>query len=158
MLRSSIEKSLRGSDIELVKLREGEKLFWYKDSLGKWTGGVGHLRRKGDPDTFGQYESTQWLLSDILGARKATDKQFAKLPFQTQALYDALVSCNFQFGNDFDTDFPDSFGKLVKGDLPGAIKGFQATLWARQTPTRVKDLVEAIRHTQDCLTQYQAYV
>jgi GH24 family phage-related lysozyme (muramidase) len=158
LLRSSIEKSLRGSDIELVRLREGEKLYWYKDSLGKWTGGVGHLRKKGDPDSFGQYESTQWLLNDILGARKAADKQFAKLPFQTQALYDALVSCNFQFGNDFDKDFPDSFGKLVKGDYPGAAKGFQATLWARQTPTRVKDLVEAIRHTINCYTQYQAYV
>lgn len=158
MLRSSIEKSLRGSDIELVKLREGEKLYWYRDSLGKWTGGVGHLRKKGDPDTFGQYESNQWLLQDITGARRAADKQFAKLPYQTKALYDVLVSANFQFGNDFDTDFPTSFGFLVKGDYPAAIKGFQATLWARQTPTRVKDLVEAIRHTIDCQTQYSAYV
>lgn len=156
MLRFSIEKSLKGSDIELVKLREGEKLFWYKDSLGKWTGGVGHLRRKEDPETFGQYESNVWLMKDILGARKATDKQFAKLPYQTQALYDALVSCNFQFGNDFDTDFPGSFGLLVKGDYPAAAKGFQNTLWARQTPTRVRDLVEAIRHTIDCATQYQS--
>lgn len=156
MLRFSIEKSLKGSDIELVRLREGEKLHWYKDSLGKWTGGVGHLRKKGDPDTFGQQESTAWLLNDISGARKAADKQFAKLPYQTQALYDALVSCNFQFGNDFDTDFPGSFGLLVKGDYAAAAKGFQNTLWARQTPTRVKDLVEAIRHTQDCATQYQS--
>lgn len=156
MLRFSIEKSLKGSDIELVKLREGEVLHWYKDSLGKDTGGVGHLRKKGDPNTFGQYESTQWLLNDILSARRATDKQFSKLPYQTQALYDALVSCNFQFGNDFDKDFPDSFGLLVKGDYSAAIKGFQNTLWARQTPTRVKDLVEAIRHTIDCFTQYKS--
>lgn len=154
MLRSSIEKSLRGSDIELVRLREGEKLYWYKDSLGKWTGGVGHLRKKGDPDSFGQYESAQWLLNDILGARKATDKQFAKLPYQTQALYDALVSCNFQFGNDFDKDFPTSFGHLVNGDYELAIQGFRGTLWARQTPTRVKDLVEAIQHTNLCARQY----
>lgn len=157
MLRSSIEKSLKGSDIELVRLREGEVLRWYRDSLGKWTGGVGHLKRKGDPETFGQYESTQWLLTDILGARRATDKQFAKLPYQTQALYDALVSCNFQFGNDFDKDFPGSFGLLLKGDYPAAIKGFQGTLWAKQTPTRVKDLVAAIQHTIDCYTQYQTY-
>lgn len=156
MLRSSIIKSLRGSDIELVRLREGEKLFWYKDSLGKWTGGVGHLKRKGDPETFGQYESTQWLLTDILGARRAADKQFKKLPYQTQALYDALVSCNFQFGNDFDTDFPGSFGLLVKGDYSAAIKGFQNTLWARQTPVRVADLVEAIKHTITCSRQYLA--
>lgn len=157
MLRFSIEKSLKGSDIELVKLREGEKLHWYKDSLGKWTGGVGHLRKKGDPDVFGQYESNQWLLQDILGARRATDKQFAKLPYQTQALYDALVSCNFQFGNDFDKDFPESFGHLVKGSYHAAAKGFQGTLWAKQTPIRVADLVAAIRHTVDCQTQYQSY-
>lgn len=157
MLRSSIEKSLRGSDIELVKVREGEVLHWYKDSLGKETGGVGHLRKKGDPDTFGQYQSIQWLLNDILGSRKAASKQLSKLPYQTQALYDALVSCNFQFGNDFDTDFPGSWGLLVKGDYPSAIKGFQGTLWARQTPQRVKDLVEALKHTIDCYTQYQSY-
>lgn len=157
MLRSSIEKSLRGSDIELVKLREGSKLFWYKDSVGKLTGGVGHLKQKGDPETFGQYEVNAWLMRDILGARKATDKMFAKLPYQTQALYDVLVSCNFQFGNDFDTDFPGSWGLLVKGDYPGAIQGFLGTLWARQTPQRVKDLVEAIKHTIDCLTQYRSY-
>ena len=155
MLLSSINKSLRGSDIELVKLREGEKLYWYKDSLGKWTGGVGHLRRKEDPDTFGQYESTQWLLRDILGARKATDKQFAKLPFQTQALYDALVSCNYQFGNDFDKDFPASFQLLVDGYYTKAITAFKQTLWAKQTPTRVKDLTEALQHTIDCWNQYK---
>jgi GH24 family phage-related lysozyme (muramidase) len=157
LLRFSIEKSLKGSDIELVKLREGEVLHWYKDSLGKETGGVGHLRRKEDPAIFGQYESTAWLLRDILGARKAADKQFAKLPYQTQALYDVLVSCNFQFGNDFDKDFPESFGHLVKGNYSAAIRGFLGTLWARQTPTRVQDLVMAIRHTIECQTQYQSY-
>lgn len=155
LLLSSVQRSLWPSDIELVKLREGCKLYWYNDSLGKKTGGYGHLFRKGDPAAFDQEIANRWLLTDITGARKAADRQFAKLPYQTQALYDVLVSCNFQFGNDFDTDFPGSFGLLVEGKYEEAIVGFKKTLWARQTPTRVKDLVQAIEHTLKCARQYK---
>lgn len=138
----------------MVKLREGLRLYWYKDSLGKPTGGYGHLRLKGDPETFGQAEADAWLEKDLGGARKAATKQLAKCKYQTQMLYDVLVSCNYQFGNDFDTDFPNSFGYIASGEFDKAIAGFLQTLWYKQTPTRVKDLVEAIKHTQACARQY----
>lgn len=156
MLASSIKASLKGSDIELVKLREGLKLHWYNDSLGKPTGGYGHLRKKGDPDVFTQADADRWLITDITGARRAAEKQFKRLPFQTQALYDALVSCNYQFGNDFDTDFPQSFKLLEDGYYTRAIAAFKTTLWNKQTPTRVKDLIEALQHTINCWTQYKS--
>lgn len=135
-------------------MREGIKLFWYKDTLGYLTGGYGHKKLKTDPQTFGQYEADLWLEKDINGARKAALKQLNKCKYQTQMLYDVLVSCNFQFGNDFDTDFPNSFAYLAAGEFDKAISGFLKTKWYQQTPTRVKDLVEAIKHTQLCARQY----
>lgn len=141
-----------------MKKREGEKLYWYRDSLGKWTGGVGHLRKKGDPDFFDQSISDAWLEVDLGGARKAAQKQFSQLPFQTQALYEALVSCNFQFGNDFDKDFPQTWELLKNGYYTRAIAAYKQTLWNRQTPTRVNDLVEALQHTINCWNQYKELV
>lgn len=152
----SIRKSRFGSDIELVKRREGIKLYWYRDSLGYLTGGYGHLKRKGDPEVFVQADADKWLETDIGGARKAATKQFARLPYQTQSLYDVLVSCNYQFGNDFDTDFPNSFQLIVDGKYDEAVVAFQRTLWYRQTPTRVKDLQEALKDAIQLARQYHS--
>lgn len=130
-------------------------LHWYPDSLGKKTGGYGHLWRKGDPENFDQNVAEKWLENDLAGARKAAQKQFARLPFQTQALYEALVSVNYQFGNDFDTDFPNTFKLLEGGYYTKAVGEIKKSLWNRQTPTRVKDFIEAIEHTVKCWNQYK---
>ena len=141
-----------------MKKREGLKLHWYKDSLGKKTGGYGHLYKKGDPESFDMDIASKWLESDIGGARKAAQKQFDKLPFQTQALLEALVSVNYQFGNDFDTDFPNTFKLLEGGYYTKAKTEIQKSLWNKQTPTRVKDLIEALDHTIRCWNQYKEIV
>lgn len=138
-----------------MKKREGLKLHWYNDSLGKKTGGYGHLYRKGDPVSFDKALAEEWLEKDIGGARKAAQKQFDRLPFQTQALYEALVSVNYQFGNDFDTDFPNTFKLLEGGYYTKAVQEIKKSLWNKQTPTRVKDFVEAIEHTVKCWNQYK---
>lgn len=138
-----------------MKKRESCVLRWYLDSLGKKTGGWGHLYRKGDPISITQDIADNWLETDISGARKAAQKQFDKLPFQSRALYDALVSVNYQFGNDFDTDFPNTFKLLERGYYTKAIGEIKKSLWNKQTPTRVKDLIEALEHTIKCWNQYK---
>jgi len=154
-LAYSIRKHTHGSDSALVKKREGEVLRWYLDSLGKKTGGVGHLWRKGDPESIDQKVSAEWLEKDLAGARKAAQKQFNQLPFQTQDLYDVLVSVNFQFGNDFDTDFPATWEMLKNGYYSKAADALQATKWNQQTPVRVKDFQNAIRDAAMLYKQYR---
>lgn len=158
MLKLSILRSFHGSDVELVKKRENCVLHWYPDSLGKTTGGWGHLKRKGDPAAITQDIADAWLEVDLAGARRAAQKQFARLPFQSQALYEALVSVNYQFGNDFDTDFPNTFKLLEGGYYTKAVQEIKKSLWNRQTPTRVKDFIEAIEHTVKCYNQYKEIV
>lgn len=135
------------NDITLVKRREGLVLHWYLDSLGKKTGGYGHLYRKGDPDSFDQTQANTWLEGDIGAARTAAQKQFDQLPYQTQSLLDVLVSVNFQLGTSWFKTFKKTWAYMIAGDYPKAAAEAQDSDWFRQTPVRVKDLQQALQET-----------
>lgn len=156
-LRSSILASPWGSDAALVKLREGLVLKWYKDSEGYWTGGYGHLQRKGeDKLTVTQGLADKWLEEDLTAARKGATFQVSKLPFYTQHLYDVLVSVNFQLGTAWYKDFKNTWALMLEGDFYRAAANAKLSLWARQTPVRVRDFELALRQTQDLYDQYRA--
>lgn len=154
-LQYSIRKPYKVSDIELVKLREGLRLYWYKDSLGKPTGGYGHLRLKGDPDHFDQDQANTWLLSDITTSRRAADKQFDQLPIQTQALYDVLVSVNFQLGGSWYKEHKKTWALMVQGRYEEAAAEAWNSDWRRQTPVRVKDLQTVLVAAGKLARQYE---
>lgn len=128
----------------MVQLREGLVLHWYPDSLGKKTGGYGHLYRKGDPDTFDQNQAEVWLEADLGKSRQAAQKQFDQLPIQTQSLLDVLVSVNFQLGTEWFKIHKKTWAKMLSGDYMGASAEAQNSAWFNQTPTRVKDLQKAL--------------
>lgn len=141
---------------ELLKLREGVVYKVYKDSLGKLTAGIGHLLtpaelkqyKLGDKVSVEQVD--KWFDEDVQRFLKLTAKQLDEIGIVEGFTYfsTVLVSVNYQLGN-FSSVFPQTWGKLVKGDYEGAIKGVQSSLWAKQTPVRVKDFVEAIEKLRD---------
>lgn len=155
MLNSSITRSKVGSDVELVKRREGLRLHWYLCSQGKKTGGYGHLYRKGDPDRFGQEQADAWLEADLKTARAAATKQFNQLPLQTQTLYDTLVSVNFQLGTGWYREHKKTWAHLIAGRYPEAAAEAQSSKWYQQTPVRVKDLQTALRDAHDLSRAYE---
>lgn len=154
LLRASILRSLWGSDKELVKLREGLRLFWYKDSLGFPTGGYGHLRLKADPEKFTQEDAERWLDQDIQKARTAAQKQFDQLPYQTQTLFDALVSVNFQLGTGWYKEHVKTWAAMKEGEYQVAAAEAQRSNWYKQTPVRVKDLQMALQEAFLLARQY----
>ena len=93
---------------------------------------------------FTKDDAERWLEIDSGAARKSALKLFNQLPLQTQSLMDVLVSCQYQFGNDFDTDFPKTFALMKQGDYMEACKEAEKSLWFKQTPARVKDLQKAL--------------
>lgn len=153
-MKASILRSLWGSDLALVKLREGLRLFWYNDSLGFPTGGYGHLRRKGDPEKFDQVQAEKWLEEDIQKARTAAQKQFDQLPYQTQTLLDALVSVNFQLGTGWYKEHKKTWAAMVAGEYQVAAAEAQRSSWYKQTPVRVKDLQMALQEAFLLARQY----
>lgn len=147
------------SDIELVKLREGLVLNWYKDSLGKWTGGYGHLRKAGEENIkIDQKVADAWLKSDIKEARDAASSQMDQLPFETQHLFDVLVSVNFQLGIAWYKKFPKTWNLLKEGLYDKAAIEVQNSLWYKQTPVRVKDFQVALREAQCLFDLYKRHV
>lgn len=131
-------------------------LHWYLDSLGKKTGGYGHLYRKGDPDSITQKVAEDWLLEDITSARKAATKQLAQLPIQTPSLRDVLVSVCFQLGNAWNLEHKKTWKLMLEGDYMKAVKEAENSTWFRQTPTRVKDLQKALSEAFLLARQYES--
>ena len=125
-------------------MREGLRLHWYPDSLGKKTGGYGHLWRKGDPLMITQEVADTWLDKDITSARNAAMKLFLQLPYQTQSLLDALVSVCFQLGNAWNLEHKKTWKWMLSGDYMKAVKEAENSDWFRQTPVRVRDFQKAL--------------
>lgn len=131
--------------IGLVKRREGLVLKWYTDSLGKWTGGYGHLQRPQDRGiTITQAVADQWLKEDIQIALSAAQKQSSELPFVTPELFDVLVSVNFQLGTGWINTFKNTWALLKAGQYDKAAAESENSLWAKQTPVRVRDFQRAL--------------
>lgn len=125
-------------------MREGLILKWYKDSLGKLTGGYGHLQKPGEEKlVVTQALADKWFEEDIASAERAAEDQAKKLPFVTQELKDALVSVNFQLGIKWYEKFPRTWSYLVAGDYEKAAWESEDSLWAKQTPVRVRDFQRA---------------
>lgn len=131
--------------IELVKKREGLELKWYKDSLGKTTGGYGHLQLPHEVGTVVTKElAEKWLAQDMQVAMKAARLQATKLPFSSQEFEDVLVSVNFQLGTGWTEKFPKTWGLMLSGKYEEAAWEVENSLWAKQTPVRVRDLQRAL--------------
>lgn len=138
-----------------MKRREGLVLHWYKDTLDKWTGGYGHLRLKADPERFDKAQADAWLIIDITSSRRAADKQFDQLPYQTQNLYDVLVSVNYQLGTAWWKEHKKTWAYMLAGEYERAAAEAWDSNWRKQTPVRVKDLQAALREAGALARQYE---
>lgn len=140
-----------------MKVREGLVLRWYKDSLGKWTGGYGHLRKPGEESLVITRElAEKWLAEDIRTARDAAKRQLDVLPIQTENLLDTLVSVNFQLGSGWTGIHKKTWAHMVAGRYSEAASEAQNSLWNAQTPVRVQDLVDALLEAAFLGKQYDA--
>lgn len=138
-----------------MKAREGLVLRWYLDSLGKPTGGYGHLQKPGEEKL--QVTKTQadaWFEVDIQEAEDAALKQANSLPFVTQELYNVLVSVNYQLGTGWTNKFKVTWGHCLAGNFGKAAAEAENSLWAKQTPVRVRDFQRALWKAE---TLYRLY-
>jgi len=119
-------------------------LKWYKDSLGKVTGGYGHLQLPGEDGPITLARAETWLERDSKAAYDAAQGQVSQLPFCTPELFDALVSVNFQLGTAWTKKFPKTWNLLKSGRFDEAAWEAEDSLWAKQTPVRVRDLQRAL--------------
>ena len=142
--------------------REGFRDHVYPDNLGKPTGGIGHLltaeERKKYPmgSEIPEELIRSWYTKDTKKSKAAALSQLEELgelkdPRNLQA---ALESVNFQMGVNWRTKFPTAWEHMKSGNWDGAEQEIRFTKegsgtqsdWNLQTPTRVRDFVQALRH------------
>tara|TARA_R110002074_G_scaffold85281_1_gene188636 strand:- start:9 stop:788 length:780 start_codon:yes stop_codon:yes gene_type:complete len=142
--------------------REGFRDYVYKDSLGKLTAGVGHLLTAEEKEKYPEGSEIpeelikSWYKKDTKKSKAAALSQLEELgelkdPRNLQA---ALESVNFQMGVNWRTKFPTAWEHMKSGNWDGAEQEIRFTEegsgtqsnWNLQTPTRVRDFVQALRH------------
>lgn len=142
-----IEERARELWKEHAVLREGFERKVYKDTLGNPTVGIGHLIQPHEFLRVGDVipVPTIWKLFDEdsdLAFRRACH-QAKEIGWYTPEFICALTSVNFQLGY-WTTKFPKTYQALKDGRHDSAIRNIENSKWAKQTPVRAKDFIDAI--------------
>ncbi|WP_313104241.1 glycoside hydrolase family protein [Pseudescherichia vulneris] len=120
--------------------------FWpYKDSLGFSTIGYGHLVIKGEDFSTGLTEGE---------ADKLLSRDLAKAVMQVQTMgltlpddwNDFIIIMVFQLGFNGVLKFRKMLAALEVQNYKEAIKQAKDSLWYRQTPNRVNDMISQLKN------------
>jgi lysozyme len=135
---------------KMIIRHEGIRYRPYKDSLGLWTVGVGHLIGNGrslPPDMnreFSHEEVMSMFNQDYEHHERAAQQiaGYGRLNTNGKA---ALVDLTFNMGPKWISKFPNTAKALAAGDTEGAASGLENSLWYRQVGNRAPEIVSMIR-------------
>lgn len=148
----SDEQQEEAAFAKLMRLREGCRKDVYLDSLGKATVGIGHLVLPGDSlkvgDLIDDARVDALFKQDGGAAIRAARAQAKEAAITDSAFIPCLASVNFQLGTKWTATFPKTWKMIVDGRYEDAAKALEGTVWATQTPVRVRDFQDALRKLQ----------
>ena len=134
-----------------LKLREGVRHHSYLDSLGKLTGGVGHLMSETEADLWPEGSK---LPAQMIDTWLEQDSQRAWLAAYNQAqgvdypkLQEALFHVNFQLGPGWNLIHKKTWALLKAHEWLEAAAEAEDSLWYQQTPLRVRDFQYSLLRT-----------
>jgi len=138
--------------MDMIKRHEGVRTKPYKDSLGLWTIGVGHLI--GDGKTlprewdreFSMKEVDDMFMMDYESHKKAAQKMpgFDKVNEQGQG---ALIDLTFNMGNTWYKKWPNFVKNMSEGNTQGAAASLEDSKWYQQVKSRAATIVGLIRNS-----------
>lgn len=130
--------------------REGLSNVVYLDTLGKKTGGIGHLLTPAEREQYNvgdgitKKQVEQWFEQDSHKARRYAEAQAAEIGITAPWFIVALISVNFQLGGRWTKEFRTTYPAIVRHDFDTAIKNLTKSKWMKQTPVRVEDFIQAL--------------
>ncbi len=136
--------------LDLIRLREGRKNVSYADSLGKLTGGVGHLLSPSESHEYPEGTTIpneaieEWFTTDTTDAYIAALSQARQIGYDNPILTNALASVSFQLGAFWYKRLFGTWALLRQHDWAGAAQHEELSLWAKETPVRAKDFADAL--------------
>jgi len=148
---STVLGSMGNWIMDMIAGNEGARTRPYKDSLGLWTVGVGHLIGNGKtlpPEMnreFSKQEITEMFKKDygVHAAAAARIPGFDKMNEKGKA---GLIDLTFNMGPAWYKKWPNTVKALEAGDAEGAANGLEHSLWYKQVGKRAARTVDLIRH------------
>lgn len=135
----------------MIKRHEGFRDKPYKDSLGLWTVGVGHLIGDGKslPDawnrTFSYDEINDMFEKDFAEHKSAASRISGYNKFNTTG-QGGLIDLTFNMGSrKFPGEFPNTSKAIAKGDGSGTAAGLIDSKWYTQVGDRAPEIVDLMR-------------
>lgn len=136
--------------MDMIKKHEGVRTRPYKDSLGLWTVGVGHLIGNGKSlpaemdREFSMSEVDAMFAKDYKEHKDAAQKipGFEKLNESGKA---ALIDLTFNMGPAWYKRWPNFSKALAAGDTEGAAKSLEDSKWYTQVGNRARTIVSLLR-------------
>lgn len=136
--------------MDMIKLHEGVRTKPYKDSLGLWTVGVGHLI--GDGKSLPPEWNREFTMQEI-DALFAKDYEHHKKQAESTPGYSlandrgrgALIDLAFNMGGAWYKKFKNASAKLASGDFKGAADDLVDSNWYKQVKGRAVTIVNLIK-------------
>ena len=132
----------------LMALREGVEYKVYYDSLGKPTGGIGHLLLPSDGLVVGQAIPAgtvqRWFTHDGATAMDAAVTHCRQAGITQNSFLAYQASVCYQLGIGWTTNFPKTWAMICKGQYAQASAALVTTQWNKQTPVRVADFQKGL--------------
>jgi lysozyme len=138
----------------MIMKHEGVRYEPYKDSIGLWTVGVGHLIGDGKslPASYRRKFSHDEVMAmfdkDFDKHKKQAESNvpgFSKFDSMGQA---ALIDLTFNMGPGWPKKFKNTSKKLGEGDTEGAAAGLEQSKWYQQVKSRGPTIVNMVRNSK----------
>jgi lysozyme len=136
--------------MDMVKKHEGVRTKPYKDSVGLWTIGVGHLIGDGKslpPEwnrEFSMAEIDALFAEDFEHHKKAAEK-IPGYSSANKATQGALIDLTFNMGAAWYKKWPNFIKALVAGNMQQAAEELQGSKWYQQVKGRAANIVALIK-------------
>ena len=125
----------------------------YRDSLGNWTAGVGHLLSPAEVALYAEPAPVEvpadvraaWFVEDVDRARQGVAERLPWTAGLDPVRRLVLEDLAFQLGVDGLLEFVRTLADVEAGDYPAAADEMLRSRWAEQTPNRAAGLAELMR-------------
>lgn len=131
--------------IAQLKQDEGLRLKAYKDTLGNWTIGFGHLMVKSFCENISEETAEATLYEDVEYAENSLSLFFDSWTSISPRRKDALINLVFNIGMGGFTHFRKAIDHIRADEWPEAAEEFKDSLWFRQLPKRAERICKEIK-------------
>ena len=125
----------------IIREHEGLRLEAYRCSEGKLTIGYGHRLQANEPVRITKAQAMAYFHVDYSNAEANARQVLPSYDYQPPGVQCVVVSMCFQLGKAGTARFRNTLANLNVRRYGAASSHMRASLWYRQTPTRVEALI-----------------